>query len=259
MNSKFIKIKNALSNDVFLNEDKIIKIYLNDEFKLFFLNQEKQILDKLNYKNKLINNGIEIEYFPHEKFSDSKITKSVLKKIIVEINKIHNLDTSGIKLTPFNEVYNNYLNSNEKIFESEIKVTEFEKKCAEISLNILPKGKQVVLHNDLVEGNFLKINNEQIKIIDFEYSGLGNSIFDLASFLTERDLTKNQVNYFIKKFCEIEEIDLTNLKYVTGFLQIFWTRWAIDKFNLTKKEIYKEIANWKYERFNRISKGEIFI
>jgi thiamine kinase-like enzyme len=56
------------------------------------------------------------------------------------------------------------------------------------ALNFLSQGKQVLLHNDLVEGNILK-TKEGIKLIDFEYCGVGNALFDVASFLTERKLS----------------------------------------------------------------------
>ena len=215
------KIEKALSNIVFLDTDnnKIIKKYSKDKFKEIYINQELNVLNKIGYKYNIINkNEIEIEYFKHEPFDDENISITDLISTANALKKLHNLNTSSIRLSPFKEVY-------EKFFlKRVVSIDKTEEYIFNKAMILLSSGKQVILHNDVVKGNLLKINN-RIKLIDFEYSGLGNPIFDIASFITERTLTTGQIKIFIE--CYNKKINKDDLLIVSAFLQIFWTRWAL--------------------------------
>lgn len=231
------KINRALSNEVYLKKNIIIKKYTNDEFQKSFGNQERKILSKLNYKNKVIsNNEISIEYFSHIPFDDKKINDNDILSVIEALNALHNLDINGINKSGF-------MNVAKKIFNIK---DEFEKKLYENAERILNKEPQVVLHNDVVEGNLLKIDSK-IKLIDFEYSGIGNPIFDLASFFTERVLTNKQKELAIKSYSF--PIDKKELHIVSMFLQNFWMKWADYKFKTTNKSIYKKIFLFKEKEY----------
>ncbi len=241
------QLTNALSNEVWINDENMIeKRYSSDEFKKTFGNQEQIVLNKLNIKNELKDNILFIEYIDHESFNDEEITNDDLVNVAKAINNLHSLPTEGMELSKFEKVYNEFLSEDVSTDDMPIDGTEVE--LADAAFDILESGEQVVLHNDVVEGNLLKVDDE-IKLIDFEYSGLGNKIFDIASFLTERELTKEQHDTFVNQF---EGIDLEELRIVSAFLQIFWTRWALFKFRTTEKEIYKIIAEWKYEQYLKI-------
>jgi thiamine kinase-like enzyme len=81
----------------------------------------------------------------------------------------------------------------------------------------------------------------KIRFIDFEYSWYGNEIFDVASFITERVLTKVEVNIFLDQF----NVDRKELRTVAIFLLEFWARWAHWLYKETKVKIYKEIYKEK--------------
>lgn len=247
------KINEGLSNSVYLNEkeNKIIKKYSYDEFKKYFYNQEVEILNKIGIKNKILKEGqVEMEYFEHEKFDDENISDQDLISVSNSLKFLHKLNILNIKITPFEDVYEKFLSIiNNK---SNGWLDKKEEGLFNSAIKILNSGKQVILHNDLVEGNLLKINNE-IKLIDFEYSGLGNPIFDIASFITERSLSKKQISFFINSYDK--DLNKEDLLIVSAFLQIFWTRWASYKFFETKKEIYKEIESWKYNEYKKLIKN----
>ena len=48
-----------------------------------------------------------------------------------------------------------------------------------------PKSKNVLSHNDFLNGNILKLEGNRVKLIDFEYATYNPRAFDLANFLTE--------------------------------------------------------------------------
>ncbi len=242
------QLENALSNEVWINdENQIEKRYSNDDFKKEFGNQEVIVLNKLNINNKLEGNILKMDYIEHESlFNDEDISNEDLVDVANALKDLHNLPTEGNAITPFEKVYNDFLSEDEAVDDFPMDGTETL--LADEAFDILESGKQVLLHNDVVEGNLLKANGI-IKLIDFEYSGLGNRIFDIASFLTERVLTNEQIEFFISQF---EDVNRDELKTVCAFLQIFWTRWALFKFRTTEKEIYKIIAEWKYEEYLKI-------
>ena len=238
-----IKAMKSLSNKTILDTSKniIIKHYSNDEFQNYFTRQEFKILKKAKIKTKQINNNtIEIEYFKHAKFNDQEMNTEDLKMVAESLKELHSWDTTGIVTSNFKDPYLKLLLKNTV-------VDEMEKTIFSSSMKILKKGKQVILHNDVVEGNLLKIN-DKIMLIDFEYSGTGNPIFDLASFITERKITPEQIKYFVNAYDK--NIDQNDLLIVSAFLQIFWHRWALYKYKISKEEIFNEIAKWKLEKYD---------
>ncbi len=239
---------NALSNKVLLNEqNKVEKIYSLDSFKKHFGNQEEKVLDKLGYKYESMKGKIVMDYFKHEAFDDNNMSDEDIIGVANALKELHSLPTDGIETSQFEKTYEEFLCEDEEITE-DYPVDGTESFLAMQAFDILDEGKQVILHNDVVEGNLLKIDGK-IKLIDFEYSGLGNPIFDVASFLTEREMSEEQKELFISQF---EDVDRDKLNTVCAFLQIFWTRWAWYKYDMSEREIYKIIADWKFAEYLKI-------
>ncbi len=239
---------NALSNKVILNDDnKIEKIYSLDSFKKKYGNQEELVLNKIGYKFESLKGKIVMEYFENESFDDSNMSNDDIINVANALKELHSLSTNGMETSKFEIVYEDFLCEDEEITE-DFPVDGTENFLAMEAFEILEEGKQVILHNDVVEGNLLKVDGK-IKLIDFEYSGLGNQIFDIASFLTEREVSEEQKELFISQF---EDIDRDKLNTVCAFLQIFWTRWAWYKYDMTEREIYKVISDWKFSEYLKI-------
>lgn len=247
------EITKALSNKVFLNEDSntIIKKYSQDKFKQLFGTQELKVLGKLGFNIVNVNtDSIEIGYIDHQPFDDNNISMQDIVSVVNALTELHSVDPKGLNTPGFKKAYD------ELLIKGEYPVIgpydQYEESIVNEALTILRKDHQVLLHNDVVEGNLLKVNRK-IKLIDFEYSGIGNPIFDLASFATERELSNEQIRTMLNLYkTQFKEKDFI---IVCAFLQIFWTRWALFKYETTHKEIYKEIADWKLEQYKKITKN----
>ena len=224
------RISSALSNEVYLTKDNnILKIYTFDSFKEIFSVEEKHIWDKLNYKYETLSlDKVFIYGIEHERFNDNDISDNDLFRVSRTLKEFHKLKIKNIKKAKFKIAHKKLIEETEEIFP----LLENESKIVKKAIKILRSGKQVLLHNDIVEGNLLKVGKE-IKLIDFEYSGFGNSIFDIASFITERSLTEHQELFFIE--CYDENISKEELSIVSAFLQIFWARWAKYKYITTNR------------------------
>ncbi len=242
------EFNNALSNRVWLNdENKVEKLYSTDGFKKHFGNQEAKVLEKLGYNFELHSDRLIMEFIDHESFKDESMSNEDIINVANALKKLHSLPIDGIGISQFEKTYNDFLCEDEEITE-DFPIDGTEEFLADRAFDILEEGQQVILHNDVVEGNLLKVEGE-IKLIDFEYSGIGNKLFDIASFLTEREINDEQRNLFITQF---EDVDIDKLNIVCAFLQIFWARWAFYKYDITDREIYKIIAEWKYNEYLKI-------
>ncbi len=227
------KIANALTNEVFLDNKTIYKKYLITPFKDAYQNNEIKILKILGRSYNFENNILSYTYI--KGYNPQEITNEYLLKCAKAIKKFNN---------------HNFDNLNNQGFFQAAKLLKIENDPIIINgLSLLNKKPQVLLHNDLVEGNFIANNNDDYIIIDFEYGSYGYFLFDVGSFVTERKLTIDEENYFLSQF---SNIDLDDLKVIKKFLQLFWSKWALYFYHQTHKVIYQEIYEWKNRELNSL-------
>jgi len=62
-----------------------------------------------------------------------------------------------------------------------------EVRAAADSIAAVLQGEPAPCHNDLLTANFLD-DGERLRILDWEYAGMGNRFFDLANFASHHDL-----------------------------------------------------------------------
>ncbi len=55
------------------------------------------------------------------------------------------------------------------------------------------KTTPVLCHNDLLNGNFLRDEQGNVRILDWEYAGMGDQFFDLANFSAHHELNDAQI------------------------------------------------------------------
>lgn len=247
------QIDDGLSNKVYITkENKIIKEYISDDFKKVFRNQEDKGLLATNHTFNIINNGLEMDYITHKPWKNSDATLEENIKFIKWLKRNHeSAETETIDYPGFERAYFLVLNKPEGKFRKKIRFWPYEEGMVIDALKILYSGeRKVLLHNDLVEGNILKLENNEYDLIDFEYCGIGNPIFDVASFLTERKLSFEDQKKIALAYDS--KMNLDDLWIVCIFLQAFWARWAMYKYQQTKYPIYNEIANWKIKKFNEL-------
>lgn len=58
----------------------------------------------------------------------------------------------------------------------------------------------VFCHNDLLNGNFLRDEQNKIRILDWEYAGMGDPFFDLANFSAHHELTDDQIGILLAAY-----------------------------------------------------------
>lgn len=79
-------------------------------------------------------------------------------------------------------------------------------------------------HNDLLNANFL--DDGAVRVVDWEYAGMGDRFFDLANFCVNHEFDIDDDRRFLDAyFGEAQESDLTRLRlmrYMSDFREAMW-------------------------------------
>jgi thiamine kinase-like enzyme len=107
----------------------------------------------------------------------------------------------------------------------------------------------VLSHNDLVAGNVIrKGKSGQIVLLDFEFAGLNNEMFDLASLLSESEILDEHKWDVLLTSYFAERMDAAKRKKLVLFMQYenyLWHYWAKCRERETKLPSFRDIAEMK--------------
>jgi len=248
--------------------------------KSFFLSKPspKSELLNIDYNNKYFNNKIcgefnlspnVIYFIESEKlliteFIESK-TFSIehyqntdeIKQIIKQIKRLHNTK-------PFLKNFDmlNLIRFYQKILKNQLipqELTQFIQKINLLEKKLfLPNHQLVPCHNDLVPENILNKNN-QLFIIDFDYSGNNDPCFELGNLSVEMDYNNDQIDKLIKfYFGEIKENIVSRVNLQGVLSDIGWTLWSYVQLKESSIDFdYKGYAQKRFERvINKIESNE---
>jgi thiamine kinase-like enzyme len=80
-------------------------------------------------------------------------------------------------------------------------------------------------HNDLLNANFIA-DGERIRIVDWEYAGMGDRFFDLANFSINHEFGEKENEMFLNAyFGELRADDLSSLRlmrFMSDFREAMW-------------------------------------
>ena len=89
------------------------------------------------------------------------------------------------------------------------------------------RGQQTLApcHNDLLNANFID-DGERIRIVDWEYAGMGDRFFDLANFSINHEFAEEQNEAFLESYLgEVDEPDraaLILMRFMSDFREAMW-------------------------------------
>lgn len=105
------------------------------------------------------------------------------------------------------------------------KVFRLEEYLNQLGVSVKP------CHNDLVAENFLKAEDGTIYLIDWEYSGMNDPMWDIAALFLENNFTEENKDYFLNRYFDGKEPDNVREKiFVYQILMDYlWTVWTCIK------------------------------
>ncbi len=114
-------------------------------------------------------------------------------------------------------------------------------------------------HNDLLTANFIDDGN-RIRIVDWEYAGMGDVFFDLANFAVNNGLSKDETAGFLRAyFGDVRpehERALALMRYMSDFREAMWgvVQQALSDLDFD----YRGYADEHFERLKRTASERAF-
>ncbi|HEY8192384.1 MAG TPA: phosphotransferase [Gaiellaceae bacterium] len=125
---------------------------------------------------------------------------------------------------------------------------EAKARADQIEESLGPRPEQPC-HNDLLNANFIR-SPDGIRIVDWEYAGMGDRFFDLANFSVNHELSEVESDLVLDAyFGEVREEDrehLRQMRFMSDFREAMWgvVQQAISKLDFD----YEDYANRHFER-----------
>jgi thiamine kinase-like enzyme len=89
----------------------------------------------------------------------------------------------------------------------------------------------VPCHNDTLPDNFIKSGDNRLYLIDWEYAGLNDPVWDLAAYSLESSLTRREEDLFLSYYFSGEITEKIRMRMLMHkiFQDYIWSLWTIYK------------------------------
>lgn len=110
----------------------------------------------------------------------------------------------------------------------------------------------VLCHNDLLNGNFLRDENNQIRILDWEYAGMGDLFFDLANFSAHHELNDEQILELLDAYFDNPlPKHFARLKLMQGMSDFREAMWGVLQQGISELDFdFRGYANQFFEKLS---------
>lgn len=252
---KIIKTNKGLTNDNYIieidRESFMLRYPLKDVRHLFNPSNEEKVIESIKKVEyilpvKYYNNGIQITPFIKHLTTFNQANKKTRIKDVANLMKRFHM--SNIKVDFYFDPLKQIQLYKDNIKNKDIDLNQYKKVLDKLRKHTF---KAVLCHNDWVEGNICFIKNKAY-LIDFEYAGNNDPLFDVMSFLTENDLTNWERKEFLNEMFEngINKKDYETLKMYRDINNLLWYLWALMMYEFRSENIYMNIAKVKLNQLN---------
>jgi thiamine kinase-like enzyme len=125
--------------------------------------------------------------------------------------------------------------------------------------SVLGARREVPCHNDLLNANFIR-GPEGIRIVDWEYAGMGDRFFDLANFAVNHELDEEQQRIVLDAyFGEVRDADATHLRLMRFMSDFREAMWGVVQQGISELDVdFADYARRHFERLERTAADERF-
>jgi thiamine kinase-like enzyme len=107
-------------------------------------------------------------------------------------------------------------------------------------------------HNDLLNANFIA-HGDGVRIVDWEYAGMGDRFFDLANFSINHELSEEENEELLRAyFGDLEEADLRALRLMRFMSDFREAMWGVVQQGLSELDF--DFAGYADEHFARLER-----
>ena len=247
-------IENGFCNENYnINDAFVLRIPKNNADETLNYKHENIVyktIEPLKISEKVVyfdeNTGIKISKFVHNaRQYKTTPTNEQITYLAKTLKKLH---SSKLKVPFGYQMFYRLSIYKKSLFEDEYIDTKIEKQIIKDVQKIFAKDEMVLCHNDLVQNNLLfKFNG--LTLIDWEYSGMNNFYFDLASFISENNLNDEQKEFFLSKYfgAKLNDLKRKKVNIFINFLDLLFYYWGLYYYRKRGDIIYKKISLEKLE------------
>lgn len=253
-----VELTDGFSNENFLiNDAYVLRLPLPNGDTTISRKNEKKVYEtifSINISEKLcyfdVKTGIKVTKFVHNPIIyKTTPTNEQILLVAKSLKKLHRAKL----IVPFDYDALKRLKTYKKTLSKDLYINEeFEKRIIEEFNKFYLLEDVTLCHNDLVQGNLLfKFNG--LTIIDREYSSMNSFYFDLASFISENNLSEEQKEFFLSKYfgCKYSNRKKKIVDVFINFQDILFYYRALYLYKKRGKSIYQTIAHVKLDRINK--------
>ncbi len=126
--------------------------------------------------------------------------------------------------------------------------SEAKARADEIERTLGPRPEQPC-HNDLLNANFIR-SSDGIRIVDWEYAGMGDRFFDLANFSVNHELSEPESDLLLEAyFGELRPADREHLRLMRFMSDFREAMWGVVQQGISRLDFdYEDYANRHFER-----------
>ena len=253
-----VELTDGFSNENFLiNDAYVLRLPLPNGDTTISRKNEKKVYEtifSINISEKLcyfdVKTGIKVTKFVHNPIIYK--TTPTSEQILLVAKSLKKLHRAKL-IVPFDYDALKRLKTYKKTLSKDLYINEeFEKRIIEEFNKFYLLEDVTLCHNDLVQGNLLfKFNG--LTIIDREYSSMNSFYFDLASFISENNLSEEQKEFFLSKYfgCKYSNRKKKIVDVFINFQDILFYYRALYLYKKRGKSIYQTIAHVKLDRINK--------
>lgn len=288
ISTRIEEVKNVLINNLDIKREEISLVYpiggmTNNNYKAKVKEKEYVIRipgvgtnEMIDRKSEAINSrlvakdGIDAEILYYDVNTGTKVSAMIegaetinpamakmqinMKKITDILRRLHNSNLemkNEFNVFKYIKEYESLLNKfNGKYYDE---YSEVREKVMSLETILKKKGAYLApCHCDTVPENFIKDKNGKMYLIDWEYSGLNDPMWDLAAHSIECEFSQEDEELMLKMYFEGKEDKnsknrLQIYKICQDLLWSIWTR--------IKEEQGEDFGTYGLDRFNRCKKA----
>ena len=184
---------------------------------------------------------------------------SNIRRVAEAIRRVHKMDTIPETFSPFRVVENSAEIAHRfKVdFPDNFDWLIEQMNIAEAALLKSPFTPRLC-HNDLLNANFL--DDGQIRILDWEYAGMGDPVFDLANFSVHHEFSDDQDRWLLEfYFGGVTAENWARIKLLKVISDFREAMWAMVQIGISKLDFdFRDYANTYFDRTEQGMKGAMW-
>lgn len=198
------------------------------------------------------------EFIDGVKWNDADVCTDVnMKRIADTLRKVHALQPVPYEFSPYQDIKDRIQFAVRHLLELPPDLDKFIAKLAAIQQNRASNGQQQLglCHNDPFANNFL--DDGTVRLIDWEYAGMGDIMFDLACVCSAYSLPQKET--FLAYYFGHYDADTLHSLEQMSYVVTFWNAmWAVLQTHDPKPvepaasaepaADYRQIADWMFAR-----------